>query len=74
MSRMESCEINKSSRALALEVRTILDVIVGLAGSDGDVIEDISKEELIHFLNMARSRMDTLSLRLGQGDSSTAVN
>lgn len=74
MNTMEPHEMNKSSRALALEVRTILDVIVGLAGTDGDVIEDISKEELIHFLNMARSRMDTLSLKLGQAGSRTPVN
>jgi len=58
--------MTKSNRTLALEVRTILDVIVGLAGSKGDVIEDLSKEELIHFLNMARSRLDTLSYKLDQ--------
>ena len=58
--------MTKSSRVLALEVRTILDVIVGMAGAKGDVIEDLSKQELIHFLNMARSRLDTLSSKLGQ--------
>ncbi len=64
MTDAEQNGITKSSRMLALEVRTILDVIVGLAGGKGDEIEDLSKEELIHFLNMARSRLDTLSYKL----------
>ncbi|MFW2373455.1 MAG: hypothetical protein ACN4GM_10080 [Gammaproteobacteria bacterium] len=61
--------ITKSSKMLVLEVRTILDVLIGLLGGEGDVIEDLSKQELIHFLNMARSRLDTLSSKLGQRNS-----
>lgn len=70
MADTEQNGMTKSNRALALEVKTILDVIVGLAGSKGDVIEDLSKEELIHFLNMARSRLDTLSSKLEQNNHS----
>ena len=69
MANAEKSRMTKSSRMLAMEVRTILDVIVGLAGSKADVIEDLSKDELIHFLNMARSRLDTLSIKLGQSNS-----
>ena len=66
MTKREQQGLTKSNRTLALEVRTILEVILGLAGSKEDVIEDMSKEELIHFLNMARVRLDTLSQNLEQ--------
>lgn len=70
MADIEQDGMTKSNRTLALEIRTILDMIVGLAGSKGGVIEDLSKDELIHYLNMARSRLDTLSCKLEQQNRS----
>jgi len=72
MDDAEQIGITKSSRMLVLEVRTILDVIIGLVGDEGDIIEELSKQELIHFLNIARSRLDTLSHQLGQRNSDSS--
>ncbi|MDH5483786.1 MAG: hypothetical protein OEY43_01010 [Gammaproteobacteria bacterium] len=55
--------MDKSGKTLVLETRFILHILLGLAVVDED-FDDLARQEIVHFLSMAKARVDKLSLDL----------
>lgn len=53
--------MDKSSRALILEARTILYLLHSVVDGSVDWDEDIPRQEMVHLLSLARARLDALS-------------
>jgi hypothetical protein len=62
--KLKGVVMDKSNKTLVLETRFILHILLGLAISEDDDFDDLAKEEIVHFLSMAKARVDKLCLEL----------
>lgn len=53
--------MNKSSKALVLEARTILYLLHSIVDGSVNWDEDIPRQEIVHLLSLARARLDALN-------------
>lgn len=53
--------MDKTSKALVLEARTILYILHSIAEGSADWDEDIPRQEMVHLLYLAKVRLDEIS-------------
>ena len=58
---IEAARMDNTSRALLLEVRSILYILHNIAKGGVNSNEDLLRQEMVYLLSLAKSRLDALS-------------